>query len=213
MGSVIWIEGLIGAGKTDAAEELAQILNFRVFKEPVEQEHLSAFYEDPYKEAFPFQIRQAIRRRKIHKLAVAEAGYGGDYKGAILDRGLPGDKVFADMHHRAGNINDRQLDTYNLLFEEVMIEVPRPSVLLFLDTDPSIALERVKKRGRKSEENMTINYLQDLRKGYLDLIGEVEAKLHPWSAGITIIRKPWNVDHQDVTVLAGVLKDHLRLKN
>jgi hypothetical protein len=72
-------------------------------------------------------------------------------------------------------------------------------------------MERVKNRNRGAEAGLTIAYLKDLRKGYLDLLGEIEAKTHRWSDGIELMRVPWNTDHQEAGPLAAAIKDRLRL--
>jgi deoxyadenosine/deoxycytidine kinase len=156
-------------------------------------------------------MRQIVRRLKIHKLAAAEAQHT-EYKGSILDRGLPGDRVFAKLHVHQGNISQEQWTTYDLHFNEMMNETRPPSLLVFLDVEPDVALERVKNRNRGAESGLTIEYLKMLRKGYLDLISEVESREHLWSIGIDIMRVPWNLDHQEAVPLATKIKDRLRMK-
>jgi len=128
-----------------------------------------------------------------------------------LDRGLPGDRCFATMHLHKGNITPEQWNTYELLFDNAISRIHPPALLLFLDVEPDIAMERVKNRNRGAEAGLTIAYLKDLRKGYLDLLGEIEAKTHRWSDGIELMRIPWNTDHQEVGPLASAIKDRLRL--
>jgi len=211
-GAVIWVEGVIGAGKSTAGQKLAGLLEARAFHEPVEADVLGRFYQDPRRYAFEFQIRQLARRQLIHRLAEAEATAAIDYRGAILDRGLPGDRVFAKLHHQAGNISDEQWVTYELLFDDAISRIHPPALLVFLDVDPDVAMERVRNRNRGAEAGLSLDYLKTLRKGYLDLISEIEGKEHRWSDGIQILRIPWNVDHQEVGPLAALIKDKLKMK-
>ena len=207
---IIDIEGLIGAGKSTAARKLAGRLEFRAFHEPVEADYLDKFYQDPKGMAFEFQMRQVARRIWIHKAAVAEP-YLGEYKGSIIDRGIIGDRVFAKMHYQAGNISPEQWATYELLFDDAIHRIRPPALLLFFDVDPSVALERVKNRNRGAESTMDLTYLTDLRKGYLDLLSEVESREHSWSNGLSVKRIPWNADNQDIGPIAEMVKDELRL--
>lgn len=209
-GAVLWVEGLIGAGKSTLSQKLAGLLEFRAFHEPIDSDYLDKFYKDPAKYAFEFQMRQIVRRRKIHKLAAAEANHT-EYKGSILDRGLPGDRVFARLHVAAGNISPEQWTTYDLMFDDMMDGIRPPALLVFLDVEPEVALERVRNRGRGAESGMTLDYLRTLRKGYLDMMSEIESKEHRWSDGLDVMRVPWNVDNQEVGPLASKIKDRLRI--
>jgi len=210
-GPVLWVEGIIGGGKSTIAEKLAGLLNFRPFHEPVEPDHLEAFYKDPKGKAFEFQIRQLVRRANIHQLAFWEANNPGQFRGAVLDRGLPGDRVFCKMHLQKGNITELQWNTYELAFNRFMMPIRPPALLMFLDVDPTVALERVKNRNRGAESGMNLEYLSDLRKGYLDLISEIESRNHQWSNGIHVWKVAWNQDHQQVGPIAEELKHRLRL--
>jgi len=210
-GAVVWVEGIIGAGKSTLAQTLAGLLEYRAFHEPVEPAILGKFYQDPKKMAFEFQLRQLARRQLIHRLAEAEATAAIDYKGAILDRGLPGDRVFAKLHVHAGNISEEQWTTYELLFNDAISRIHPPALLVYLDTEPEVAMERVRNRNRGAEANLSLDYLKMLRKGYLDLLSEVEGKEHRWSDGIQIMRVPWNVDHQEAAPLASAIRDRLRM--
>jgi deoxyadenosine/deoxycytidine kinase len=210
-GAVVWVEGLIGAGKSTLSQKLAGLLEFRAFHEPVEADYLGKFYQDPRRYAFEFQLRQLSRRQLIHRLAESEAAAAIDYKGAILDRGLPGDRVFAKLHVQAGNISDEQWLTYELLFNDAISRIHPPALLVYLDTEPEVAMERVKNRNRGAEANLSLDYLKTLRKGYFDLLSEIEGKEHRWSDGIQTMRVPWNMDHQEAAPLASAIRDRLRM--
>ena len=211
-GTVLWLEGLIGAGKSTLAQKIAGLMEFRAFHEPVEVDYLDKFYKDPRRYAFEFQLRQLARREAIHHAAQWEAITCTDFKGSILDRGLPGDRVFARLHVQMGNISAEQWMTYELLFKSAMGRLQTASLLVFLDVEPEVAMERVRNRNRGSESGLSIDYLRMLRKGYLDLMSEVESKESRWSDGLQIMRVPWNLDHQEAAPLVDKIKDRLHLK-
>ncbi len=102
---IIWIEGNIGAGKTTLSHILEKELGYRGFYEPVDSNpYLQDFYEDPKRWAFPMQIEMLHRRYAMQQLAAYECTAYSEYHGAIIDRGLPGDRVFAKIHTDEGNI-------------------------------------------------------------------------------------------------------------
>jgi len=211
-GPVIWIEGIIGAGKTTLAETLSEALNLRPIFEPVNSNpYLARFYENPERWAFPMQIDLLHRRFNMQQLAVREAMLGSRYKGSVLDRGMPGDRVFCKLHMMAGNISELEWNTYQLAYEVMACSLVPPSLLIFLDVEPEVALERVRTRGRVAEETVDLRYLTNLRKGYLDLMVEIESGEHVWSRGMEVKRLAWNVDRQSINPLVEQLKYKYRL--
>jgi len=211
-GPIIWIEGGIGAGKTSLTAKMAEALNLRAIMEPVaDNPYLGRFYEDPKRWAFPMQIELLHRRFAMQKLAAFEATSAGGYSGAILDRGLPGDRVFCRLHMLEGNMDQIEWDTYERAYDIMTCSLIPPSLLIFLDCEPEVAMERVKKRARNEEVGVSLDYLQKLRKGYLDLMVDIESGKHAWSRGMEVMRLSWNTDHQPTDGLIDDLRHKFRL--
>jgi deoxyadenosine/deoxycytidine kinase len=209
---VLWIEGIIGAGKTTLAKQLGDALHMRVIEEPVESNpYLPLFYKEPKTWAWTMQMHLMGVRYGMQKLAVSEALVGHAYNGAILDRGLPGDRVFCRLHVRAGNIHEMQWHTYETFYNIMVCDLRPPSLILYLDVDPNVALERVQKRARSVETGLSLEYLQDLRRGYMDLLSEIESGDHAWSKGMRVMRVPWNVDHQSIAPIVERLRRELHV--
>lgn len=199
---IIWVEGNIGCGKTTFTEILANILKFRAFYEPAEDNpYLGMFYADPKKWAFPMQIYLLHRRYAMQQLAAYECTVLSDYKGAILDRGLPGDRVFAKIHTDDGNIEQMDFDTtYELAYNIMARTLTPPSLLIYLKATPEKCFERTQKRAREQETKMPTEefktYLGRLHLYYEELIEEVKLGGHAWSQGIQVMELDWNADIQ-----------------
>ena len=104
MKPIILVEGTIGVGKTTIAKKIAQMLNFRPLLEPVDSNpYLERFYKDMQRWAFPMQMELLMKRYLMHKLASLEALSGSQFNGVVLDRGLPGDRVFYKLAFFKGN--------------------------------------------------------------------------------------------------------------
>lgn len=191
----IWVEGIIGAGKTTFATEIGRRLDLRVIEEPVEENpYLGLFYKDQKKYAFGFQIFMLHRRCIQQRLAADEATGVGGFKGAILDRSLFGDRVFAKIHVEEGNIEQIDYNTYEMAYSFISRTLLPPSLLVFLDIQPETALTRVNKRKRPEEDGLPLEYLQKLRSGYLRMLVESERGLLPWGHAVKVCRIPWDPD-------------------
>jgi deoxyadenosine/deoxycytidine kinase len=192
---LIWVEGIIGAGKSTFSREIAKRLDLRLIEEPVETNpYLEKFYQDPKQYAFGMQIFLLHKRYAMQQLAAYEATGVGGFKGAILDRSLSGDRVFAKMLYEAGHINELDFQTYEMAHEYMCRSLLPPTLLIFLDVQPQTAFDRMKKRNRGAESGVPLDYLIQLRKGYQDLIREAESALLPWAHAIRVVRIPWDFD-------------------
>ena len=93
-GRLVYVESIVGGGKTTFCGEIGPRLNYRVFKEPVDKGHLDRFYADPRRWAWNLQVHFLHRRIGIQMLAACEALYSDTYAGALVDRSVFGDAAF-----------------------------------------------------------------------------------------------------------------------
>ena len=210
MQPIIWIDGTIGAGKSTLVEQLGKALDYRIFPEPVARKsHLELFYSDPKRYAFGFQMEMMRKRWDIHRLAMLECRCA-TVNGCLLDRGLPGDRVFANLHYQTGNIHQYEWETYENLYNEFM-SVPnlQPTLLIYLDVSPEAAYRRIHTRGRSSEDRISLWYLADLQKAYRKLLDELQAGLHAWSNGLQVLEIPWSADNQPIQPIINQVKSIL----
>jgi len=192
---LLWVEGVIGSGKTTLCRKVGQLLDLRVIEEPVDSNpYLKLFYRDQKTHAFPMQMLLLGRRYAMQQLASYECTAAGSHAGAILDRSLSGDRVFAKMHMEAGNISRLDWETYEELHNIMARSLLPPTLLVYIDVQPQTAYDRMKKRNRDAEMNVSLDYLIKLREGYKELLAEAERGLLPWAHAIRIIRIPWDPD-------------------
>jgi len=198
-GHLLWVEGIVGAGKTTFCRNIGPLLNLRVIEEPVATNpYLKRFYQDPKKYAFPMQICLLALRAKMQQLAMWEASGVGRYNGAMLDRSLSGDRVFAKQHARNGNISRLDWWTYEQAYDAFCRPIAPPVRLIYLIVDPECALERIQRRKVEDPENracesaITLDYLKSLRDGYDELMEEAEHGLLPWGNAVKINRMHWD---------------------
>lgn len=192
---LIWVEGIIGAGKTTFAREVARRLDLRLIEEPVESNpYLEPFYQNPKRYAFGMQVLLLHRRYAIQQLASLEATGVGGFQGAILDRSLSGDRVFAKLHRQEGNIGELDWRTYEEAYGIMCRTLLPPTLMVYLDIQPETAHARMVKRSRDAEAGVPVEYLKKLRDGYQELIAEAEQGLLPWAHAVRVCRIPWDAD-------------------
>jgi deoxyadenosine/deoxycytidine kinase len=171
--SIISLDGNIGAGKTTLLKKLKNIPDVYVIDEPVgiwEQFNvdgkniLQYFYEDKYRWAYTFQ-NAAILTRIIHINKTIKENPG--YKLYVTERSVLTDKfVFAKMLHKDKIINDMELQLYNMWFDN--FGSMNIAGIMWLTTDVTTCIERIKMRGRLGEENISKEYLENLDKAHHD---------------------------------------------
>lgn len=184
---IVWVEGIIASGKTTLAKQIAERLEFKLLEEPVESNpYLAAFYKDPKKYAFGFQIYM-LHHRYAMKQEAAFAAARGAVKGIVLDRSIAGDRVFAAHHaFEAGNIDPLDYECYEYCYQMMARSILPPTVLIYLNVRAETAYARMQKRGRPEESGVTLQYLKDLKRGYEKLLSEIRKGLVPWSHSVYV---------------------------
>jgi deoxyadenosine/deoxycytidine kinase len=171
---LISIEGNIGAGKSTFIKILKDKWdNCDIVDEPVEmwkelvgsdnKNILQTFYEDMTRWAYSFQNIAFITRM----MKISKAINNSSKKYIFLDRSIGTDKyIFEKMLHDDGIINDLEHQMYNLQcdFYDNHINENNDMIYIYLKCDPEISFERIKKRGRKEEESIDLEYLKKISK-------------------------------------------------
>ena len=173
-GSVIVIDSLIGGGKTSLGRKLSKYLEdvqlpVKFFEEEVDEQFLELFLKDKKKYAFAFQMFMLSNRQKVY---IAAINFAHQHNGiSIVDRSLLGDAAFCDLHHDYGNISNEEWEVYQSIVNNT--QLPSPSIVLYLEVEPEIAIERIKERNRGSETSVyTLDYLKDLDISYKTIFAE-----------------------------------------
>jgi YesN/AraC family two-component response regulator len=87
----------------------------------------------------------------------------------ITERSLYTDKyVFAKMLFDSGKIEDVNYKIYNKWFDEFISDLPEHK-FFFIKSDPTKSKERINKRKRVGEDNISIDYLSSCEKYHLEM--------------------------------------------
>lgn len=191
---LIWVEGVVGAGKSMFSKEIGKRLGYAVLKEPVEgNPYLDRFYKDQKRWAWPMQIELLAQRYALQLHAATIAVGAGEWNGAILDRSISGDRVFCKMHMQSGNISELEWTTYEKFYNIMTMSLLPPTLIVYLDCTPETALERIQKRDRAAErDGLDLDYLYRLQEGYSELWREAEHGLMPWGHAVKVTTMLWD---------------------
>lgn len=162
---IITIEGNIGSGKTTLINKLQESLkgDYIFLEEPLDEwleikdendnTILSKFYSDKSKYSFPFQMMAYISRLNKLKEKLNQN------KSIFTERSLSTDKfVFAKMLYDNKLMDSCEYQIYNKWFDSFNKETAITK-MIYVKTDPIICNERVNKRSRKGENNISQEYL------------------------------------------------------
>ena len=175
----IGIAGLIGAGKSTLATSLGNYTGLPVYYEPVQDNsYLADFYADTAKHAFAMQIYLLNRRFQQHQEIIWRGG------GAVQDRTIYEDAVFAKSLVNLGLMDQRDYQTYLNLFKHMSNFMCRPSIIIYLDIKPETSIKRIASRAREVETGITLEYLDMLYKEYEIFIEDI-------ARTIPVIRVCW----------------------
>ena len=189
----ITMAGNIGCGKTTAAKLLSQNFGLELFDEPViDNRFLRAYYADMKRWSLTLQMEFLIRRVEHHELIETVP------KSCIQDRSLYEDpEIFAKYLHGLGNMTDDELNLYFEYFDRLNKKLIRPDLIIFLQVDDvKILLNRIRKRGRKEEQGITIDFLKGLGGYYVSFPQVCRNKY-----SVEVI--PYNVTNTDIRSKAG----------
>jgi len=159
---ILYIEGVVGCGKSTLSEKIGKALDIPVFYELQNQTTmnlLEEFYKDKKRWAFALQIHFLNERFRMVK-EIHKNGIG------ILDRSIFGDNIFAEMLNEDGYMTDDEYDTYKSLLNNMSQHINGPNVLLYIDCDLETALKRIQIRGREMEQSVDEIYWQRLNDKY-----------------------------------------------
>jgi deoxyadenosine/deoxycytidine kinase len=157
----IAIEGVIGAGKTSLAELMAKKLDGQsLIEKPDENPYLEDFYRDPRRYAFQVQLFFLLNRYR-QMLQLPQRDLFHQY--LIADYLFAKDRIFAFL-----NLEGRDLVLYEKVATLLEKELPKPDLVIYLQSSTHKLIDHIKKRDRKYERNISPDYIRQLNDAYND---------------------------------------------
>jgi deoxyadenosine/deoxycytidine kinase len=155
----IVVEGPIGVGKTSLARRLAERFHAQpVLEDAQANPFIERFYRDSARYALPTQLFFLFQRieqlRDLAQRDLFERAAVGDF---LLEK----DRIFAQL-----TLSDDELRLYRQIFDTLQPQAPAPDLVIYLQAQPEVLIERVFRRGIAMESAISEDYLRSLADEY-----------------------------------------------
>lgn len=155
----IAIEGPIGIGKTSLARKLAESFKAACILESAEENpFIAQFYSDRRRYAFKTQIFFLLARyeqlKGLSQQYLFEGGLLADY---IFEK----DRLFASV-----NLDGDEMALYDAIYNHIKPRMPSPELVIYLCGTVDLLVERIERRKRGFEKEISRSYLEALNDAY-----------------------------------------------
>jgi deoxyguanosine kinase len=157
----IAVEGGIGVGKTTLARNIARLFNYdMLLEQPEENPFLERFYRDPKSTALPTQLfflfQRANQLQSLRQDDMFEPVRVADF---LIEK----DQLFAKV-----TLDDDELNIYRQVYDRLVINAPRPDLVIYLQAPLDVLLDRIRQRGIAAEQYISADYLKALSDTYTE---------------------------------------------
>jgi deoxyguanosine kinase len=153
------VEGPIGAGKTSLARRLGpRLAADLLLEQPGENPFIDRFYKDMARYALPTQLFFLFQRaRMIEPLKQPDMFSRPTVADFLLDKDL----LFARV-----TLSGDEFALYQKIYEALRPQAPAPDLVVYLQAQPAVLAERVRRRAAAFERGLSEEYLALLAESY-----------------------------------------------
>jgi deoxyguanosine kinase len=153
------VEGPIGAGKTSLARRLASRLSAEaLLEQPGENPFIARFYRDMARYALPTQLFFLFQRaRMVEPLKQPDMFSRPTVADFLLDKDL----LFARV-----TLSGDEFALYQKIYDSLQPQAPAPDLVVYLQAQPGVLAQRVRRRAAGFERGISEEYLALLAESY-----------------------------------------------
>ncbi|MEC7996507.1 MAG: deoxynucleoside kinase [Pseudomonadota bacterium] len=157
----IAVEGPIGVGKTSLTKRLAETFNYELLLENAEENpFLDRFYQNPRQHALATQLFFLFQRaQQIEESRQSDLFEPVRVSDFLIDK----DMLFAEL-----NLEKDEYNLYHKVYQHLVIDAPKPDLVIYLQAPTEVLLQRIQKRGIPSEQMIESEYLNQLNRAYTE---------------------------------------------
>ena len=146
----------MGAGKTTLARKLAAVLSAQaVLEETARHPFIHEFYESPGS----FAVETELSFLLLHYHQLLREKLRGAFSGSVItDFAFERDYVFAKLTLK----ETRDWKLFEAVYDELTSRTPQPDLLVYLRAPLDFLRQRIRRRGREYERQITPSYLESV---------------------------------------------------
>lgn len=156
--SYIAFDGPIGVGKTSLVNRLADRLGSAKLLEDVSNPFLEDFYDEVPGAAFQTQLFYLLSRYRKQVDAAQQDLFSSL---TLADHTFQKDRIFAYL-----TLSDSELMLYERLYGMLEPQVPRPDLVVYLQSSTEVLMRRIQKRARPEERRISYEYLDEVNLAF-----------------------------------------------
>lgn len=165
----IELVGGMGVGKTTLCRVLEEIGYNCIYEDLGENPFLSRMYEDADSYKFPSQMWLILSKFAELQMELKSGHIN------ILDQAMDNYKAYTRMLFKNGS-DPRGYKIVNDLFDYTEDRFGKPDLIVYLQVSPETQLKRIRSRRRTFENEVTLEYLQNLKRELDGVVAESKAK-------------------------------------
>ena len=155
----IVVEGPIGVGKTSLVKKLASTFGTELLLEKADDNpFIEQFYQNPKQHALSVQLFFLLQRAQqvenFRQIDLFQKAHIADF---LIDK----DRLFAEL-----TLNADELKLYQQIYQQLVIDAPRPDLVIYLQAPVEVLQSRITGRGRPYERPIKHDYLSMLSDSY-----------------------------------------------
>lgn len=165
------IEGNIGAGKTSLVNLLAEKYHGRSILESfADNPFLPRFYKEPQR--FAFSVELFFLAERYHQLNTD-----------LLQQSLFNEQTFSDyflsksLIFAQANLDTDEFDLFFRMYKIMMLQLPKPDLLVYLHRDVDELQYQIFKRGRDYETDISDDYLTKIQNAYFGFLKQQNLRM------------------------------------
>jgi deoxyadenosine/deoxycytidine kinase len=171
------VEGNIGCGKTTLLDKLGENNNCEVIREPVNlwidikgsdgKNLLQEFYEKPERYSYLFQTM-------VFKTRLESLDHVQTKPFRFSERSIWTDRhVFGKSCINSQKMNELEINCYKFWFNWLEDKFfKKPDGIIYLRTDPTKCLDRMRERARHEEDSVSLDYLKEIHNYHEEWLNE-----------------------------------------
>lgn len=204
----IIFEGCISSGKTTLVQLLGNKIKGKILLEATNRHpFIRDFYDKPSEYAFQTEMNFIL----IHYHQLQKAKLSGWFEGEVVSDFLfDKDLLFANLTLKKNKVESK---LFRRTFGYLKAKIPEPDLTVYLKAPTDFLIKRIKRRGRRFEENIPFEYLNALNNKYDKFFNK-----YPQNKTITldITELDWQMDkriskEKIATYLLKLIKKKIRL--